>query len=172
MTFKTTVHIDQHRNVNKQPMVFTVYTLNTLHFVAQWWFWTWWGRRRISHEINIILGILFFTQKYSLCLHASDEISGSDIDMLLKDFKNCWWKQHIMVLYGSISRNQYPHGSLQVFICVFRCSFITFFLTFSYRLLCITFSSINFTNAVLIQWKSTSAKLQVFMNMFSISKLW
>ena len=41
------------------------------------------------HEINIVLGILFFTQKYSLCLHASDEISGSDVDMLLKDFKNC-----------------------------------------------------------------------------------
>ena len=35
MTFKTTVHVDHHRNVNKQPMVFTVYTLNTLHFVAQ-----------------------------------------------------------------------------------------------------------------------------------------
>jgi hypothetical protein len=43
----------------------------------------------MSHEINIVLGILFFTQKYSLCLHASDEISGSDVDMLLKDFKNC-----------------------------------------------------------------------------------
>ena len=40
----------------------------------------------MSHEINIVLGILFFTHKYSLCLHASDEISGSDIDMLLKDF--------------------------------------------------------------------------------------
>ena len=35
----------------------------------------------MSHEINIVLGILFFTQKYSLCLHASDEISGSDIDV-------------------------------------------------------------------------------------------
>ena len=44
----------------------------------------------MSHEINIVLGILFFTKKYSLCLHASDEISGSDVHMLLKDFKNCW----------------------------------------------------------------------------------
>ena len=113
MTFKTTVHIDHHRNVNKQPMVFTVYTLNTLHFVAQWWFWTWWGRRRMSYEINIVLGILYFTKNihFTLCLHASDEISGSVVDMLLKDFKNCWWNS-IMVLYDRISRNQYPHGSL------------------------------------------------------------
>ena len=44
----------------------------------------------MSHEINIDLGILFFTHKYSLCLHASDEISGSDIDMLLKDFNFFW----------------------------------------------------------------------------------
>ena len=44
----------------------------------------------MSHEINIVLGILFFTQKYSLCLHASDEISGSDADMLLKDFNFFW----------------------------------------------------------------------------------
>ena len=36
----------------------------------------------MSHEINIVLGILHFTQKihFTLCLHASDEISGSDID--------------------------------------------------------------------------------------------
>ena len=42
----------------------------------------------MSHEINIVLGILYFTQKFhfTLCLHASDEISGSDVDMLLKDF--------------------------------------------------------------------------------------
>ena len=30
MAFKTTVRNDHHRNVNKQRMVFTVYTLNTL----------------------------------------------------------------------------------------------------------------------------------------------
>ena len=42
----------------------------------------------MSHEINIVLGILHFTQKFhfTLCLHASDEISGSDVDRLLKDF--------------------------------------------------------------------------------------
>ena len=44
----------------------------------------------MSHEIYIVLGILFFSHKNSLCLHASDEISGSDVDVLLKDFKNCW----------------------------------------------------------------------------------
>ena len=46
----------------------------------------------MSHEINIVLGILYFTQKihFTLCLHASDEICGSDVDTLLKDFKNCW----------------------------------------------------------------------------------
>ena len=68
----------------------------------------------MSHKINIVLGILCFTKyiPFTLCLHASDEISGSDVDMLFKDFKICWCKQHIMVLYGRISRNQYPHGSL------------------------------------------------------------
>jgi hypothetical protein len=42
----------------------------------------------MSHEINIVLGILHFTQKFhfTLCLHASDEISGSGVAMLLKDF--------------------------------------------------------------------------------------
>ena len=46
----------------------------------------------MSHEINIVLGILHFTQKihFTLCLHASDETSGSDVDRLLKDLKNCW----------------------------------------------------------------------------------
>ena len=46
----------------------------------------------MSYEINIVLGILYFTKNihFTLCLHASDEISGSVVDMLLKDFKNCW----------------------------------------------------------------------------------
>ena len=37
----------------------------------------------MSHEINIVLGILFFTQKYSLCLHASDEIVAQRFQKLL-----------------------------------------------------------------------------------------
>ena len=40
----------------------------------------------MSHEINIVLGKFHFT----LCLLSCDEISGSDVDRLLKDFKNCW----------------------------------------------------------------------------------
>ena len=45
------------------------------------------------HEINIVLGILHFTQKFhfTLCLHASDEISGSDVDRLLIDFNFFWF---------------------------------------------------------------------------------
>ena len=44
----------------------------------------------MSYEINIVLGILYFTTNihFTLCLHASDEMNGSDVDMLLKDFKN------------------------------------------------------------------------------------
>ena len=44
----------------------------------------------MSYEINIVLGILYCTKNihFTLCLHASDEISGSDVDMLFKDFKN------------------------------------------------------------------------------------
>ena len=35
----------------------------------------------LSHEINIVLGILYFTKSihFTLCLYASDEISGSDV---------------------------------------------------------------------------------------------
>ena len=42
----------------------------------------------MSYEINIVLGILYFTQNihFTLCLHDSDEISGSDVDMLLNYF--------------------------------------------------------------------------------------
>ena len=63
----------------------------------------------MSYEINIVLGILYYTKNihFTLCLHASDEMNGSDVDMLLKDFKNSilWF---CMATFPETSTHMYP----------------------------------------------------------------
>ena len=100
MTLEATVHIDHHRNDNKQPVVFTVYalfmhvcrTMMILNTMRQKAYVTW----------NIVLGILYFARciYFTLCLHASDEISGSNVVLLLKD---CFLVK--TAYYGSVWQN-------------------------------------------------------------------